>query len=508
MKKFGYVLLFSLGIAALVFIVQPPAVAQDKSIEVKCADASNNPVTGVRVHLLRVQISPGTEKAKEKKSNNQGVVIFDKLDDGIYRVVGRKDAFAPAYYEFVQTSGARQSVSLHMEAGDSTKKLYFEDPALEQQAQTLLTAGTDALNAQKFTDAEKAIRESLALNPSSPMGYFALGLVLIQKGETASAEEPFKKASTLANVWIMLSKGTSEEARYTSIRDSADNNAKLLPVIKLQAEGQKALTDKNYDLAIAKFNEAVKINPNIADTYYNVAVAYAQNKNYGEALNSADKALKLNPKDKDYSNLRDKLALFKAQEYLDAANAQRKNKDFEGALKNYQEALLILTEAKNKAIVYSNIGLVQTELAQNDAATESYRKAVEADPDKTEYRNLLANCYLKQKKYDEMFNVLLDPKAAGGRSTDTVLLELGKKASNKSDENSAEIAQLAFEKAISTNPENAEAIFELGKTLYINKKDDKRALELLEKFTKIGKNQADVSSAADMVTVIKRRLPK
>jgi len=508
MKKFGYVLIFSLGIAALVFILQTPAVAQDKAIEVKCTDSSNNPVSGVRVQAVRIQGSMASDKSKEKKSNNSGIALFEKLDDGIYRIVARKDGFAPAFYDFVQTSAARQSVSLRMDAGDSARKLYFEDPMLMQQASTLLAVGTDAIRAQKLADAEKALRESLAINPSSPIALFTLGLAIVQKGDTAAAEEPFKKASMLADIMSIVFKGTAEEAQYTAIKQSADNNLRLLPIIKLQAEGQKALTEKNYPLAIAKFNDAIKINANIADTYYNLAVAYAQNKNYSEALTAVDNAIKLSPNEKEYSSLKSKLGLFKAQEYMDAASAQRKNNDFEGALKNYQEALSILTEAKSKAVVYSNMGVVQAELGRYDSAVESYRKAIEADPDKAEFRSLLANCYLKMKKYDEMFSVLLDPKAAGGKSADDVLLDLGKKASNRADEQSAEIAELSFEKALSINPENADALYELGKTFYISKKDDKRAIELLEKYTKIGKNQANVSSATDMVTVIKRRLPK
>jgi len=508
MNKFGSVLLLSLGIVVLVFVFQSPAVAQNKAIEVKCMDASNSPISGVKVQALQVLASPSNEKPKEKKSNKAGVALFEKLDDGVYRVVGRKDEFAPASYEFVQTSADKQSIELHMEAGDSSKKLYFEDQVLEQQAVTLLSVGTDALRAQKLPDAEKAVQESLALNPSNPIAQFTLGLIMVQKGDTAAAEEPFKKASALAGMLSAVYKGTANEAQLVNIKESSDNNVKLLPIIKLQAEGQKALADKNFDLAIAKFNEAIKINPNIADTYYNAAVAYAQNKNYSEALNAADKAVNISPNTKDYSDLKSKLILFKAQEYMDDANAQRKEKDFEGALKNYQEALSILTEAKSKAVVYSNMGVVQTDLERYDAAVESYQKAIEADPDKAEYRNSLANCYLKLKKYDEMFNVLVDPKAADGRSSDIVLLELGKKASNQADENSAEIAQLAFERAISANPENDEAIYELGKTLYINKQDDKRALELLEKYAEIGKNQAYLSSAADMAAVLKLRLSK
>jgi tetratricopeptide (TPR) repeat protein len=508
MKKLGHILIFCLGIAALVFILQAPAIAEENAIEVKCLDSSNNPVSGVNVQLVKLQIAPNSQKAKEKKSNNLGVALFNKLDTGVYRIVGRKEGLAPVFFGFVQTNGTQQSVAIRLEPGDSAKKLYFEDPMIAQQAQTLLKTGIDATNARKFSDAEKAFRESISLNPADPTGFLYLGVGLIQSGNSAAAEEPLQKALALSDAFNAAYKGTPAEAQFAAIRNNADTILKSLPAIKLQEQGNKAMSEKNFDLAIAKFKEAGKIKADDADTYYNLALAYAQNKNYTEALTAIDQALKFGPNEKDYSVLKTKVLLYKAQDYMNTGTALRNEKDFKGALENFQQALSILTEPKSKAIVYSNIGLAQTDLARYDDAVQSYLKAIEADPERAEYRNSLANCYLKMKKYDEMFNVLVDPKATGGKSADEVLLELGRKASSQADEQSAETAQLAFERAININPENAEATYELGKTLYISKKDDKRAMELLDKYTKIGKNQANISSANDMLTVIKRRLSK
>jgi len=75
-----------------------------------------------------VVLSLNTDKAKDKKSDTQGIAEFAKLDYGVYRVIGRKEGFAPALFEFVLLKGSTESATLKFAAG-ADKKLYFEDPA-------------------------------------------------------------------------------------------------------------------------------------------------------------------------------------------------------------------------------------------------------------------------------------------------------------------------------------------------------------------------------------------
>ena len=107
--------------------------AQNGTLQVKCVDASGAPVQGAKI----VAFSMNSLKAKDKKSDAQGVADFGKIDDGVYRVFGRKDGFAPSLFEYAQIKGTGETVTLAFTAG-ADKKLYFEDPEATKQAILLL----------------------------------------------------------------------------------------------------------------------------------------------------------------------------------------------------------------------------------------------------------------------------------------------------------------------------------------------------------------------------------
>ncbi|MDR1467911.1 MAG: tetratricopeptide repeat protein, partial [Spirochaetaceae bacterium] len=53
------------------------------------------------------------------------------------------------------------------------------------------------------------------------------------------------------------------------------------------------------DKAIADYNQALRINPNYAEVYYNRGYAYAMKKDYARARADWEKALQLDPNDAD-----------------------------------------------------------------------------------------------------------------------------------------------------------------------------------------------------------------
>ena len=95
------VLFFIVALSLLSFAL--PLFAQNSELQVKCLDASQNPAQNVKVTVINIQ----NKKPKDKKSDNQGIAVFDKLDNGVYRVVGRKEGFAPSFYEFVLIKGTQ-----------------------------------------------------------------------------------------------------------------------------------------------------------------------------------------------------------------------------------------------------------------------------------------------------------------------------------------------------------------------------------------------------------------
>jgi tetratricopeptide (TPR) repeat protein len=57
--------------------------------------------------------------------------------------------------------------------------------------------------------------------------------------------------------------------------------------------GQAYLLKKDYEKAIKKFSEALRINPHDPETYYYLGLAYEGAERYSEAVQTYEKTLKL-----------------------------------------------------------------------------------------------------------------------------------------------------------------------------------------------------------------------
>ena len=68
-------------------------------------------------------------------------------------------------------------------------------------------------------------------------------------------------------------------------------------------EGVAASAAGNFDEAIAKFNEALKTNPQCGDCYYNIGVANAGKKDYDKAEEAYKKAIEVKPSAEAYNGL-------------------------------------------------------------------------------------------------------------------------------------------------------------------------------------------------------------
>jgi len=493
-------------LAFCLLILSLPAFAQG-TISVKCLDQAGNPVAGVKVVAVHFQ----TGKAKDKKSDAKGIAEFAKMDDGVYRVVGRKDGFAPALYEFVGLkSGAAESVTLQFKPGDPASKLYFEDQAIPAKAGEAFEAAVKALRENKYPDAITHFKEALDLIPSIAEAHFYMALAYLQEKNFDLAEESLKKASAIAaNKMLIPARDPSAPNPNAEIKAKADDQLTKIPAYRLKDEGEKAFAAKKYDEALAKFDQALKIDPNNVDLLMNYAVTAANTKKWDEAFKAMDKAIQQAPQEKALKETREKIANMQLADQMNQANALLgqgdnlfKSQDFAGALQKYQQALPNVP-ANKQQIVYAAIARAYAGLNDPDKTVESYKKAMELAPDTPDYRNALAQYYLKQKKYEEALNLYAEAKGPGGQAADKMLFDLGKK---QSDQGNNDVAALAFDKVIKTNPAYAEAYYELGMLIYFDKTNDARASELLTKYVELGKNEDHVNNTKNVLGVLKKRM--
>ena len=361
MKKCN--LIFACFIVFSILFIALPGFSQDSTLEVKCADSSGNPLKDVKV----VAFNLGERKAKDEKTDARGVAEFKKMKDGIYRVFGHKDGFAPAFFEFVELKGSADTVTLNFAAG-ADKKLYFEDEAEEKAASELSIKGFGLLQEKKPAEAEPVLMQSLEISPSNTDTLYYLALANLQLGNFDQGVEFLKKTINIANMLKNVMADASGQTHYEETVQKAQQLLLKIPAIK----GDYALRQKKYDAAIAGFSEAIKSEPENADYYANLAIALTNAKRLDEAVTAINKADQLKPGvyedlKKNIETRKENQTLMEAQKILDDGKKLLKDGNAAEALKKFEEAKGMVPEDK-QATLWLQIGQAQDKLNQPEAA--------------------------------------------------------------------------------------------------------------------------------------------
>ncbi len=478
--------------------------AQSGAIRVQCVDADGKPLQEVFVTVLSLD----ERVEKTEKTKKDGTAVFNNIPDGIYRVMGRKPEFVPAFQEFLTIRSSTESVNLTFDPG-MDKLLYFEDPSRMRRSNELIDEGEDASKGGRYADAEKALLRAVDLNPSNARALYYLGVFYTQVRNFDKAVEVLEQASRMAEMYAGVPpvEGKIDPEQYKEIRSDSQRIINNMGLIR----GQLALQEKQYDKAIDAFSEASKSDPDNPEAHYQLALALTHAERFDEATAEIQKSIDLQPGEKKYTDIReqieariDNLAIQKAQESFDAGNELAKAGNAAEALARYREALTQLPEDQH-AFIWREIGKVQADAGRTAEAAEALTKAAELAPaaDAPAYWTALAQVYLDAGKFDEALGALTDPRAVKpGESVEKILLDLFEKTRNREPK----LAEAALERVIRHNPANSEVHFELGQMYYADGKEmDGRTKELLTKYIAIGQDSDKISQARDMMIIINRR---
>ena len=132
-----------------------------------------------------------------------------------------------------------------------------------------------------------------------------------------------------------------------------------------------ALKDKgDLEAALESFKQAVKIKPDDAEIYNNMAVVLTDMSYFDAAIENLKKAIKIKP---DY-----------ADAHYNSSFALLRLGQFDAAIDSYKRAIKINPDY---AEAYSNMGVALQDKGELDAAIDSYKRALKIKPDYAEIWN-------------------------------------------------------------------------------------------------------------------------
>ena len=140
---------------------------------------------------------------------------------------------------------------------------------------------------------------------------------------------------------------------------------------------------EEYDRAIADFDQAIELQPDVAGAYYNRGNAYYYKGEYDRAIADYDQAVELQP---DF-----------AMAYYSRGNAYADTGDYDRAITNYDQAIELQPDY---AGAYTTRGIAYHYKGEYDRAIADYDQAIELQPDVAGAYSNRGNAYYYKGEYD------------------------------------------------------------------------------------------------------------
>lgn len=201
-----------------------------------------------------------------------------------------------------------------------------------------------------------------------PIVFLVLPLLLLIGGGAAYFVQ-LKQTTNTDNTETDKTEQKSDQTDKTSEteQDSDQTNktseTETKSAVTYNDDGIKKYNNKDFRGAIEDYTQAIKINPNYAEAYYNRGIVYDELGDKKTAIQDYNQAIKIKPNDADA--------------YYNRGIAQSDLGDKKSAIEDYSQAIRVNS---NYANAYYNRGIAQSDLGDKKAAIQDYTQAIRIDP--------------------------------------------------------------------------------------------------------------------------------
>jgi tetratricopeptide (TPR) repeat protein/membrane protease YdiL (CAAX protease family) len=249
--------------------------------------------------------------------------------------------------------------------------------ARQTRARALAGLGRQAYDRDAFDEAVALCTEALGLDPTVTEAYETRGMARGMKRDTEAALEDFNEAIRLVprSARLHAYRGWAHNLRreFTDGLRDAEEALRLDPkcafaitvaVQAYQELGGQAYQRDNFDVAIARFNKAIRLKPDEAGSYNGRGMTLGMKGDAAAALRDFNEAIRLQPGVADY--------------YANRAWAHNLRGAYCEAVRDCDEAL---RRNRDCAFAYSNRGWARDELGEKEAALTDLTEALRRNRD-------------------------------------------------------------------------------------------------------------------------------
>jgi tetratricopeptide (TPR) repeat protein len=299
--------LLMVALAILVAVIAAaPAFSQTTGIlKGTVVDEKGQPVEKAKI---TIQFAEGANRVYTVQSDKKGAFIQVGVQPGRYNVTAEK-----------QGVGA-QSFPVKIALGDPTEVKFVlstknaavnaEEQKKATAVQTLFNEGVTATGAGDFDGAVEKFNEAIALYPNCFDCYYNIGQAQTQKKDYEKAEAAFKKALELkadyADAYNGLTTVYNAQRRFDEAQAASQKAAELAGagagaaggggnVNALYNQGVISWNANKFEDAKAKFEAAIQVDPNHADSHFQLGMCLVNLGKLPEASAEFETYVKLAP---------------------------------------------------------------------------------------------------------------------------------------------------------------------------------------------------------------------
>jgi TolA-binding protein len=286
-------------------LVAAPGYGQTGQAKGKVVDAKNQPVEGATV---TIEATDGMGRKYTVKSNRRGEFVQIGLQPGQYRFTAEKDGLSDSHNMRVGLDVVEVNFSLRPggSGGDASAEEKKKAEARVAAIQAAFAAGNTLSKEGKYDEAIAKFNEVLKEAPKCAECYVAIGLAASGKKDHDAAEAAYKQAIALnpnsADAYNQLASLYNLQKKFDQAAEMSAQAQKLgaaapggQSASAVYNQGVILWNSQKYGEAKKAFEEAIKLDPKMADAHYLLGMANLNQGNMPEAIKALEEYLKVAP---------------------------------------------------------------------------------------------------------------------------------------------------------------------------------------------------------------------